>query len=180
MSTTVRKIIILGFMGAGKTTVARSLAQQMNCEMIDLDEIIVEQEKRSVPELITKQGEAEFRHTETFALQLVLERMNTVRIIALGGGAWTIERNRALIQAHDCFTVWLDTSFELCWQRITDAPTQLRPLALDRKTAHQLYEARRPLYALADVNVIVSEDKSAEDLALEIVNLLRRQRFVKN
>lgn len=170
-------IVITGFMGAGKTTVARALARRLDYRMIDLDEIIAEREKRSVPELIGKEGEEQFRRAETLALQIVLAK-KTARIIALGGGAWTLERNRALVAKYECYTVWLDAPFELCWKRIT-SEQQLRPLAVDRKTTHLLYDERRQCYKLAALHLPVTENSSADELAFEIVESLRRQRFAK-
>jgi shikimate kinase len=167
MTTTTPRIVITGFMGAGKTTVARALAHQLNCTMIDLDQLIAEHEQCTVSELIKTEGEAKFRHTETFFLRLVLER-KLARVIALGGGAWTMAENRTLITRHDCLTVWLDAPFNLCWARITSAP-QARPLALDRQTTHKLYEQRRALYELAALRVPVTPATDAVELAAQIV-----------
>jgi shikimate kinase len=97
--------------------------------------------------------------------------MNRARVIALGGGAWTIAENRALIAVHDCFTVWLDAPFELCWQRIT-ASEGTRPLAPDRESAKRLYDERRPIYALAELHIYATQEKSIEDLAAEIIKAL--------
>lgn len=173
MSATLQqRVVLTGFMCAGKTTVAAALARRLNCRSFDLDEVISQREKRSVPALITEDGEAQFRAIETGVLRVVLEN-KTASIIALGGGAWTLERNRALVAAHDCLTVWLDAPFDLCWQRITSAEDD-RPLARDRQSAHRLYDERRPLYALAALHVNVSAGTSADDAALEIIQALQR------
>jgi shikimate kinase len=82
----------------------------------------------------------------------VLDRL-TPRIIALGGGAWTLERNRELIIKHGCLTVWLDAPFETCWKRIGANPENIRPLAPDRTTAEGLHHARRASYLLAQLRV---------------------------
>src|SRR6476661_1846686 len=105
-----RRIVIVGFMGCGKTTVARALAARLDCGLVDLDAVVATQQRMSVPDLISERGEPGFREAETDALQLVLDRQ-TPRIIALGGGAWTIERNRDLINRHGCLSVWLDAPF---------------------------------------------------------------------
>ncbi|HEX8492828.1 MAG TPA: shikimate kinase [Pyrinomonadaceae bacterium] len=167
-----QRVVLTGFMGAGKSTVAAALARRLNCRAIDLDEIISQHERQSVPALIDGAGEAHFRATETRVLRVVLEN-KTASIIALGGGAWTLERNRALLQEHDCLTVWLDAPFELCWHRIISAKDE-RPLARDHGSAHKLYDERRPLYELAALHVSVNEDKSADDVALEIIQALQR------
>jgi shikimate kinase len=165
-----RRVVITGFMAAGKTSVATALGSALDCRVIDLDYIISEREKRSVPSLINDEGEAGFREAERRALDVVL-KMNRARVIALGGGAWMMAENRALIARHNCFTVWLDAPFELCWRRITHSE-EMRPLAQDRETAQRLYLERRPLYALAELRVSATEGRSVEDLAAEIIAAL--------
>ncbi|OLE52585.1 MAG: hypothetical protein AUG51_17570 [Acidobacteria bacterium 13_1_20CM_3_53_8] len=173
-----RMIVITGFMAAGKTTVARALARRLNCEMLDLDETIAEREKRTIPDLINEEGETNFREAETETLREVLEK-RAARVVALGGGAWTLSGNRALVAEHDCITVWLDAPFELCWQRITNQNV-LRPLALDRKSTHELYLKRRPQYELAQLRIKMAAERSAEEISGEIERALRRESFVKS
>lgn len=173
-------IILTGFMGAGKTTVAASLARQLNCRMVDLDALIAEREGRSVPELIREEGEARFRELETEVLRELLERKEA-EVVSLGGGAWAIERNRALIARHECLTIWLDASFALCWQRITRARQHERPLSRSRSETRRLYNARRPLYQLASLRVDVNAGRSAARVAAEIKEALdAERRFAKS
>lgn len=162
-----RRIVIVGFMGCGKTTVAKALAARLGCGLVDLDAVVSSIQNKDVPELIQERGEAGFRDAETAALQVVLDR-HTPRIIALGGGTWTLERNRDLINQHGCVTIWLDAPFELCWQRITAQSTS-RPLAPDETTARALYRERRPLYRLALLHITVSAEASGDELASQIV-----------
>lgn len=173
-----RRIVIVGFMGSGKTTVAKALATRLGCGLADLDAIVSAQQNKSVPELINEQGESSFRDAETAALQLVLDRQ-APRIIALGGGAWTLERNRELIHKHGCVTVWLDAPYDLCWQRITDHPAP-RPLALDENAARELYRQRHPLYALAQLRVVVTDQMSADDVAARITAAIERRETTKH
>ncbi len=170
------RIVIIGFMGCGKTTVAKALAAHLGCGMLDLDAIISAQQNMTVPELIRERGESAFRDAETSALQIVLDRLQP-RIIALGGGAWTLERNRDLINEHECVTVFLDAPFGLCWQRITDYPVP-RPLALDETSARKLYRERHPQYALATIRVEVTAKMSADDVAAQIAETIKRQRAI--
>jgi shikimate kinase len=160
------RIVIVGFMGCGKTTVAKALAARLGCGMLDLDAITATQQNMSVPDLIKERGESGFRDVETAALQLVLDRQ-TPHIISLGGGAWTLERNRDLINKHGCLTVFLDAPFELCWQRIS-AHSAPRPLAPGEPTARKLYRERHALYALANLRVGVTDKTTEDDLAAEI------------
>jgi len=152
------RIMIVGFMGCGKTTVARALARRMGWEMIDLDSFITEREGRTPAEIIEEDGEPAFREIETHALRDAL-KMDDARVIALGGGAWTIEVNRALVAQHDCLSVWLDAQFELCWERITSSG-DTRPLAPDRESAYRLYQSRCENYQLADARISVDQADS--------------------
>jgi shikimate kinase len=170
MSAQDRRIVITGFMCAGKTTLAKALAERLNCRMIDLDYLITERERRTVPDLLSEGGEERFRESEARALRVVLE-MKRARVIALGGGAWMRAENRALINANDCFTIWLDAPFELCWRRITVSEEE-RPLARDRETAERLYRERRPVYQLAAQRISATEEKSPEDLVAELMAAL--------
>ena len=168
-----RRIVIVGFMGCGKTTVAKALSARLECGMLDLDNIISAQQNMTVPELIKERGEAGFRDIETATLQVVLDRL-APRIIALGGGAWTLERNRELITKQGCLTVFLDAPYDLCWQRITDHPIP-RPLALDKPGTEKLYRERHPLYALADIRVEVTPEIGTDDLAAKIAEAIERK-----
>ncbi len=172
MSARTRTIIITGFMGAGKTTAARALARRLACPMIDLDQLIEEREGRTAQVIIDEDGEPTFREIESVALRDALA-IETARIIALGGGTWTISDNRALINEHGAFTVWLDAPFELCWQRITSGNLS-RPLARDLKRARRLYDERHAFYDQAMLRVGVNEEKSADAIAAEIAKALPR------
>jgi shikimate kinase len=163
------KILITGFMAAGKTTVAGALARRLGLPLVDLDEFIVARHGRSIAKIIDEEGEANFREAETAALVDVLAQGACVT--ALGGGAWTIERNRTLIAGHEGFTIWLDAPFDLCWQRIV-SQGDLRPLAREREEARRRYDERRPAYGLADLRVEMNEGRDAEEIAEEIIKSL--------
>jgi shikimate kinase len=165
-----RRIVIVGFMGCGKTTVARALARQLDCGMTDLDSFIAEREGRSPAEIIEQDGESVFRQIETDALREVLEKKK-VRVIALGGGAWTIAANRALITQNNCLSIWLDAPFELCWKRIVSSEP-VRPLAQDRESSRKLYDARRASYQHARSRIEASLRKPVADIVAEIQSAL--------
>ncbi|HEX8888006.1 MAG TPA: shikimate kinase [Pyrinomonadaceae bacterium] len=163
MSERAQPIIIIGFMAAGKTTVAAALAEHLGCGLIDLDQFIEEREGRSIRAIIDEDGEQKFRKIESAALSDALKSHNS-SVIALGGGAWTIERNRTMIDEHHGYTIWLDAPFDLCWRRIEDG-INIRPLARQRAKAHKLYDERRPLYSQAGLRVKVDDSMSAEAIA---------------
>jgi len=162
-----RRIVILGFMGCGKTTVAKEVARQLDCSVVDLDSFITQRHGRSPAEIIQQDGEDLFRDVETLALRDVLQDKNA-RVIALGGGTWMVPANRTLIALHDCLSLWLDAPFDLCWKRINAGQT-VRPLAPDRETALARYESRRAGYATAEKPIAVDEFDPAEVLAAQIL-----------
>ncbi len=159
-------IVIVGFMGCGKTTVAEAVARRLGCAMVDLDSFITDREGRAPAEIIVQDSEPFFRGIETRALKEALEE-NAARVIALGGGAWMIEANRALVAQHDCVSVWLDAPFELCWERIQSSGTR-RPLAPDRESARELYYSRRPAYSLAHIRIDSCEITGPDQIAIEV------------
>ncbi len=168
---THKRIVIVGFMGCGKTAVARNVARLCKERWVDLDARIEEMHGRSPAQIIVQDGETVFREIETAALQELLSA-DSAHVIALGGGAWTIPRNRELIREHDAVSVWLDAPFELCWRRIM-AAQQARPLAPTRELAQELYSKRGPTYTLADFHVRVMDELSPE-IAKKIVLLLQQ------
>ena len=161
------KIIITGFMGSGKTRLARELARRLSLEMIDLDDRVTEREGRSPAQLIVDEGEEAFRLIESDVLRELLET-NGAGVIALGGGAWIVDANRQLIHGYDCLTIWLDVPFEVCWARI-EASDDDRPLGRTREQAQTLYDRRRPVYQLAKIHVEVTGDVDLDSLIARLI-----------
>jgi shikimate kinase len=156
-----RPIVITGFMGCGKTEIARRLSLRFDLALIDLDQEIAKREGRTAAQLIVEEGEPAFREIETKVLREVLEE--GIGIVALGGGAWITETNRILIDERGGLSIWLDTPFELCWQRIEATPEE-RPLGRSRTQAEQLYRLRHPVYQLATIRVPVMANEPLETL----------------
>ncbi|MDT7543163.1 MAG: shikimate kinase [Acidobacteriota bacterium] len=167
-----RCVVIVGFMGAGKSSVARELARLLGVTVIDLDDHITRREGRTPQELIDEDGEPRFREIETRALEEILSD-DTARFVALGGGALTAPATRELLARRNCFIIWLDAPFELCWQRI--AGDEARPFAREREIAHRLYEERRKFYERADCRFEVSEGAGVKTVATEIEEIIRPQ-----
>jgi shikimate kinase len=161
------KLVITGFMGCGKSRIARALAQRLNLEMVDLDEMITAREGRSPAQLIVQEGEEAFRIIESEVLRELLESDNA-RVIALGGGAWIQEVNRNLIKQHGYVSVWLDVPFEVCWARI-ETSDEDRPLGKTKEQAQTLYHQRTPIYQLADIRIPFATER-LEDL-IALINL---------
>ncbi|HYJ45772.1 MAG TPA: shikimate kinase [Pyrinomonadaceae bacterium] len=170
MRALARTIIITGFMGAGKTTVAAALAHRLRCRILDLDSLIEERSGRTPQEIIDGDGEKRFREIETEALRYALSQ-GRAQVLALGGGTWTMTANRALINEQGALTVWLDAPFELCWRRVAGERVS-RPFARDEESARLLYDARREFYDQARLHVKVREDGTPEAVAAEIADAL--------
>ena len=165
MTNSQQRTVLTGFMGVGKSTVARHLSHLLKCEKIDLDSFIETNENRTIAEIINRDGEARFRQIETENLQKVLQ--TDVRIIALGGGAWTIAENRRLIKQCDCTTIWLESTFDHCWRNIKFSRRE-RPLAKNKRRARKLFEDRENFYCLADWHFIVKPELNSYELAKKI------------
>lgn len=150
----VKAVFLVGFMGAGKSSVGRALAQRLNWVFEDLDDRIQSREGRTVAEIFRDSGESEFRRAEHAALQQVLEELRggVARIVALGGGAFVQEENAALLNTSGVPTVFLDAPVEELWQRCCTQASQSgteRPLLRSLEEFRKLYETRRKGYARA-------------------------------
>jgi shikimate kinase len=159
------RIILTGFMGVGKSTVAKHLAAMLDADRIDLDGVIVESEGRTIARIIEEEGIERFRQIETRTLRRILE--SGARIIALGGGAWTMPENRALIKAENYTTVWLESSFEHCWLNIVNSK-RVRPLAKNKSETLKLFNERQRVYCLADWHFIVRPEWNSFEVARQI------------
>ena len=143
-----RNIVCIGFMGAGKSTAARSAAQALGTAHIDVDDIVQARLGKPIERVFAEDGEAAFRAVEE---EVTLELLGSPQpdVLALGGGAIGHERVRAALSEH--LVVWLDIGLELAWDRCCDSD---RPLARERSSFERLYRQREPIYAqLADVTV---------------------------
>ena len=167
-----KAIFIVGFMGCGKTVVARELARLLEKPFVDLDAEIEVFEGRAPAQIISEDGEQVFRKKETKALREVLRREERA-VVALGGGAWTSAVNRELIRSVNCVVGWLATPFDTCWRRIQQ-DAQARPMAPSRAAAQRLFSERLPFYRLADVHVGLT-DESPTQIAENIAALLQQQ-----
>src|SRR5262249_27347123 len=135
----MKRIFVVGFMGAGKSTVGRALAQRLGWPFVDLDDEIEAAEGARVSDIFARRGGPEFRRIETEVLRRLLASTDSA-VIALGGGAFTISANRELIRGHGP-TIWLDCAFDVVQRRV--AQFRHRPLARDPERFAALYEARR-------------------------------------
>lgn len=166
MAGKVDRIVLTGFMGVGKSTVARHLARLTGKRRVDLDDRIERRERVPIPEIIEKRGIDAFRELETATLGDVLSDPE-LSIISLGGGAWTLERNRELIRSSGVTAVWLESTFEHCWRNIR-ASRKERPLVKDRAQALKMFEERERYYCLADWHFVIDRGYNSFEIAQQI------------
>jgi shikimate kinase len=159
-------IYLTGFMGSGKSTIGRLLAQKIGWQFVDIDAEIEAAEKMSIFEIFETRGEAEFRRLEREALRQRVRAIECGRpaVVALGGGAIVEAPNFALLE-NNGVTIWLDCPLETVRRRVE--PAAHRPLARDPEAFAKLYESRRQSYQRADYRVPVESDDP--QVALEAV-----------
>jgi shikimate kinase len=165
-----KRIVLTGFMGVGKSTVAKCLAQILKTPYADLDRAIEARAGLPIATIIDQEGETKLRELETLCLEELLQNAK-LNILSLGGGAWTLARNRNLIKENKCVTIWLDATFEHCWRNISRSKNP-RPLASNRKLAEKLFEERLKFYSLAEWHFAVEPHLSSFEIAKRIVEQL--------
>ncbi len=164
----VERVYLIGFMGAGKTSVGRALAARMKWNFVDLDAEIEHSQQMTIPDIFTKFGEPHFRQLESEHLKHLSGRPHVV--IALGGGAVMDPENRALMDSTGV-TVWLNVSFETAARRVAMDGT--RPLFKDQKRAEQLFESRLPIYRQARIHV-PADNRPPAKIAGDVAKRLRK------
>ena len=161
-------IALVGFMGAGKTTVGRALATRLGWRFEDLDDLIQAREGRSVEQIFHQHGEAAFRNLERLVAHEVLsERRSGPLVLALGGGAFPQESVQEILREARIPAVFLDASDEELFRR-SGQQEVIRPLRRDLEQFRQLCEQRRPAYLKAHL-CIETGGKEIETVVGEIL-----------
>jgi shikimate kinase len=163
------RIFLTGFMGAGKTTVGRLLAERLGVPFVDLDPEIERRAGMNVREIFAALGEAEFRRLEREALAATLVHPDAV--VATGGGTAAFEANARLIRASG-LAVFLNPAFSTIAARIGSRGKLDRPLFQDEAQALALYRERLPAYRQADLTVDVGAGEDAGEVAARIALMI--------
>ena|SRR5438874_2452592 len=159
------KIYLVGFMGAGKTTIGRELAARVDVPFFDLDDLIESSEKTSIKELFAQHGEPYFRKRERDLLRST--KYLDAAIIATGGGTFTFEENIQFIQSEG-LSVYLAAPYSLLRSRVGEKTAE-RPLFRDDTAAHELLAQRIRYYKTADVTIDVREEETPSEIVERLV-----------
>jgi len=166
-----KTVVMVGMMGAGKTAVGRALAARLDVPFLDSDTEIERAANMTIAEIFTRYGEDFFREKEAQVIDRLLHGAPSV--LSTGGGAFLREANRTAI-SRDGASIWLDADVDLLWSRVKSKNT--RPLLRTDnpfETLKSLFEARVPVYALADLRAKADAAYSIEDMVDQVIAVLR-------
>lgn len=163
----MKQIVLIGFMGAGKTTVGKELAKKLQLPLIDTDSLIEERLDKSIPEIFEQYGEEYFREMEAQVLESL---KNVPGIIATGGGIVLKESTRRQLIKFNT-VVYLTVDFDNLVNRIKKDEENQRPLFLNHSEQEffEIYQSRIPLYESVATTVIENTAKKVASLADEII-----------
>lgn len=168
-----KTIVMVGMMGAGKTAVGRALALRLGVPFLDSDAEIETAANMTVPEIFVRDGEPFFRAKENQIISRLLDEERGV--LSTGGGAFLSEANRHMISERG-ISIWLNADLNVLWGRVRHKQT--RPLLRTgnpRATLGEIYQARVPIYALADLAVTSGAKVSIEDMVDRVLDALARR-----
>jgi shikimate kinase len=165
-----KTVVLVGMMGCGKTAIGTELSRQLNVPFLDSDAEIEAAANATIAEIFARDGEEFFRQKESQILARLL--LGAPCVLSTGGGAFLREDNRASIR-RDGVSVWLDAPLDLLWQRVRHKTT--RPLLMTgspRQTLGEIFAARTPLYAQAELRVPTRPDYSISDMTEAVLDAL--------
>jgi len=159
------KVYLVGFMGAGKTTIGSLLARRLDVPFFDLDALVEQAEAMTIKEIFATCGEPHFRKRERDILQSTrhVERA----VIATGGGTFTFEENIQFMRTGGV-SVYLSAQFPLLVSRVGERAAE-RPLFRDDLAMHQLYQSRLKFYRMSDLTIEIREGEEPEEIVERIV-----------
>lgn len=165
-------VFLVGFMGSGKTTIGRLLAERIGWPFADLDDDIEREAHQPIGSIFSTCGEPEFRRLEHEALTRRIRPIGLGRplVLALGGGAFIQPANQSLL-SYNGISVWLDCPIETIEKRLNGSTS--RPLARDKRQMRELFDTRQSAYALADYRI----DATADDPLMNVEALLQLPLF---
>ena len=171
----MKKIILLGYMGSGKSSVGVQLAKMLNERHLDLDQIIEKKENLSISEIFETKGELYFRKVEHLCFKELVESDESF-VLSLGGGTPCYANNHLFLQGEHLFSFYLKTSIDALYMRLKDSKT-VRPLLAEKEESElKEYIAKhlfdRSFYYHQANHIINTDNKSNTEVAAEIAYLL--------
>lgn len=161
-------------MASGKSTIGKMLAEKINADFCDLDEIIASEEKKSIERIFAVKGEHYFRLVESKALKNLLSKKPAV--MALGGGAFIAPQARHLLFGR-ATTIWIQANFNILYKRLDSTNRPLVPRKGRYSALGKLNNKRQSIYRKADLHV-ASHQLNAEEVADKVIKELKTSRFV--
>ena len=171
----MKNIILIGFMGCGKSSVGRRLAETLNCDFLDTDELIEQEQNKSISDIFATDGESAFREMETECLRGLIKKGGDGFVLSVGGGLPIREINRSLLKQLG-MVVFLRVSGEVVYKRLRNDST--RPLLQDknpRGRIEDLMSARKGYYEAAAEYVLNVDDRSFDDIIEEILKITGKE-----
>ena len=172
--TRYKNVILIGFMGCGKTTVGYELAKKLNFTFVDADSAIESEIGMSISQFFAEKGESSFRQLETDYLKKISLKGVAGQVIATGGGMAVSPENQQYMKQLGA-VVWLDAKFDLIWQRVKSA--KHRPLVQDTKEAkmqlENIYQSRVSAYTEAYDFKIELDKLSLDEIILGVIESIR-------
>lgn len=171
----MKNIILIGFMGCGKSSVGRRLAETLNFDFLDTDELIEQEQNRSISDIFATDGEGAFREMETECLRSLINKGGDGFVLSVGGGLPIREINRSLLKKLGS-VVFLRVSGDVVYKRLRNDST--RPLLQDknpRGRIEDLINARKGFYEAASNYVVNVDDRSFDDIIEEIIKITGKE-----
>ncbi|MCS4485520.1 shikimate kinase [Staphylococcus americanisciuri] len=163
-----RPVLLIGFMGAGKSTVGQALSKRNQCSFIDLDQYISKCEKRTIPEIFEQDGELGFR---LYEFQYLKQALKNYDIIATGGGIISFDQTFNFLKTVDADIIWLDAPFPDLYQRIKNDSNRPNVKSKDARAVKHLYSSRLSRYNEIAFIKITTKETLTQTLS-EIENVL--------
>ena len=167
----MKNIILIGFMGCGKTSVGKRLSQALECEFLDTDELIEQQQQRTISDIFATDGEAVFREMETECLKSLLERHGEGFVLSVGGGLPIREVNRGLLKELGD-VILLQVSPGVVYNRLRNDKT--RPLLQDKNLRGRILDlmsARKSYYEEASTYIVDVNERTFEEIVADILEI---------
>jgi shikimate kinase len=169
----ISSVALVGFMGAGKTTVGKALASRLQWRFVDLDLVIERQEGTTIEKIFRSRGEAAFRELERSMIQRLIDAGPQSTVIALGGGAFASIQVQGMLNSAAIASVHLEAPADELYRR-SEQPEVRRPLRQNLDQFCALYQSRSPAYKAATITISTA-GRNVSEIVEEIVSRLSLQ-----